>query len=402
MSPTQPTEHDLNARLSRQAERFDRLGGAELGLGQVLDRAGEIKRGRRMRASIVMAASVLAIAVPTALVASDRSRPEEPTPAPPSVRDVSPLTIDGLDAGDAPKIAYVQSGTVHLHDGSTVHPSGGQPVTVAEYAGGVVLGLRDEGGAVTARKLDDNDSWPMEGGFAVSGDDQLVAFVQPDGTPVVVSSSGTGDDKAAYSLPRVQRGSGFDAVAVNGQGCRATVELPCRVWVTSHGASPETWTSTAHDVADKVTGGFVTVTDVDTTDTLVVGITKVNEDLTTCSAVEPSTGSTPLWTTCDHRLRAFSPDDERLLAFGSIGDGLGDSQLAILDARTGKVELDLRTTEQAFITQTAWEDDTHVLATVFEHGAWAVLRIGLDGSREYAVAPVQGEDLDSPFVLASR
>ncbi len=402
MNPANHTEHDLSERLSRQAEQFEGLGGTDLDVSQVLDRAGEIRRGRRMRATMVMAACVLAIAVPTALVAVDRPGHHKPQPAPPSQVDRSALKIDGLDQGDAPKIAYIESGSLHLN-GYTYTSKGEHYVGVGKYDGGIMLAVRDANGDLTAHTLGTGPkgSWPMEGDFAVSGDGLLLAFVQPDGTPVVVSSRATGDDKQVYELPRIQRGSAFDAVQVSGEGCRP-IELPCMVYVTTHGASPESWTSTSHGIARKVPYGFSTVTDVDSTNTLVAGVVDVRDDLTTCSAVERSTELTPTWTTCDHRLLAFSPDDQRLLATAAVGDGIGDTRLAVLDAESGRVEVDLRTTEQAFISQMVWEDDSHVLATVFEGGRWAVLRIALDGRREYAVAPTPGEDIDSPFALASR
>jgi hypothetical protein len=394
------TEHDLNARLSRQAEQFDRLGGSDLDLGRVLDRAGEIRRGRRMRATIVMAACVLAIAVPTAIDSIDRGGDKGPQPAPPSQVDRSALTLDGLEQGDAPHIAYVQSGALH-RDGFTYTSKGERYVGVAELRNSTMLAVRDKEGNLTARALD-GDSWPMSGDFAASPGGEMVAFVQPDGTPVVVTSEGTRSARKSYTLPRVQRGSGFDAVAVNGQGCRAGVEPACMVWVTSHGSSPESWTSTAHGIAKKAGSAFDTVTDVDSTNTLLAGIVDVRDDLTTCSAVGRSTETTPTWSTCDYRLLDFSADDRRLLATGSVGDGIGETQLAVLDTQTGKVELDLRTADQVFIGQMVWEDDSHVLATVFQAGRWAVLRIGLDGRRQYAVAPVAAEDIDSPFALATR
>ena len=82
---------DLGTRLDLRADDFDRLGGTELDLQQVLARAGEIKRGRRLRATMVMAACVLAIAVPT-LIASVGRGGDKVQPAPPHQADSSPIT----------------------------------------------------------------------------------------------------------------------------------------------------------------------------------------------------------------------------------------------------------------------------------------------------------------------
>ena len=75
--------------------------------------------------------------------------------------------------------------------------------------------------------------------------------------------------------------------------------------------------------------------------------------------------------------------------------------MAILDAATGDVVIDLPTMQDAFITHVAWEDDEHLLAVVGEGTQAAILRIGLDGSREYAVPPTATEPYETPFVLPS-
>ena len=54
---------------------------------------------------------------------------------------------------------------------------------------------------------------------------------------------------------------------------------------------------------------------------------------------------------------------------------------------------------QATVSDAQWEASTDLLATVFENGKWAVVRIGSDGSPEYAVPPVAGEDVENPFTL---
>ncbi|HEX7717580.1 MAG TPA: hypothetical protein VF416_09850 [Marmoricola sp.] len=397
---------DLGTRLARRADDFDRLGGTELDLQQVLARAGEIKRGRRLRATMVMAACVLAIAVPT-LIASVGRGGDKVQPAPPHQADSSPITLAGLDTGAKPRTGWIQDNVWHGPTGREIQWTGGRVTAVAPLADALLVATSDENGQRASLVPTEGngpgtvESWPIDGSIAVSADGDLAAFVKPDGTPEVVESHGA--STRTYRLPRIQRGSGFNAVAVEGgQGCSATAQPSCRVWVTSSGASPESWVSTRGGIARKPLPSVRSVTDVDRTGTTAAAIIDVREDLTTCSAAVDVTGGAQLWATCDHRLEEFSPDGARVLAAGSVGDGIGETQLAVLDARTGKVEVDLRTADQAFVARMEWEDDTHVLATVFEGGRWAVLRIGLDGRREYAVPPVAGEDLDSPFVLAAH
>lgn len=396
---------DLHERLAREADGFFRRGGTTLELDQVLDRAGEIKRGRRMRATLLMAACMLAIAVPSVLVAIDRDATTEPSPARRTHVDDSPLTLGDLKVGDSPQGGYSEDGTWQLRVAANGLGSlRGRVVAAAAVKDGVMVAMRTQSGETTAHFIysqggTSERSWPMAdaSGFAVSEGGTVAAFVEPDGTPVVVQDRGT----RSLDLPRIPRGSGFTAVAVEGEDCAVRSGDACKVFVATNGAQPESWLVTPslvvptdpelHQLADVWTGDVA------------AGITAVHDDLTTCSAVETGGQSGTGWATCRHRFKAFSPDGTRLLATASAGDGMGDSELAVLDSRTGKVQLDLRTAQGAVITQMVWEDDEHVLAVVFEKGRWAVLRIGLDGSREYAVEPLRSADsTESPFVLPTR
>ena len=50
-----------------------------------------------------------------------------------------------------------------------------------------------------------------------------------------------------------------------------------------------------------------------------------------------------------------------------------------------------------------WEDAEHVLVVTYQDGQWAVVRLGVDGSMEYAVGPRRGSmDDRSPFQLQTR
>jgi hypothetical protein len=389
------SNHDLSDRLTSEADQFYARGGTDLDMRQVLDRAGEIRRGRRMRATMLMAACVLAIAVPTALVASHRDTHPAPTPAHTVRIDRSPLTLDGLETGSEPRGGYVRDSALHS-DGFDYTLDGERIAGFARFSGGLVVAVQNAAGDLRARRIGAAQTWPLAGGFTVSKGGHVVAFVQPDGTPVVLQSGET-----AYELPRIPRGSGFDAVAVAGEDCQETATNPgCTVWVASSGRTPESWVSTSHGSADLASTRLLRLADV-VEGRWVAGITKVADD-GSCSEVEAIDTATALWATCEHRFLAFSPDGTHLLASSAYADGMGDSELAILDSDTGKTVLDLRTADQAVLTQLVWEDASHVLADLYQDGRWAVVRIGLDGHREYAVPPVPGNDSDgSPFVLPS-
>lgn len=393
-------DHDLTTRLARKADEFSRRGGTELDIHQVVARAGEIKRGRRMRASIVMAASVLAIAAPTALVALDDAGETAPTPAPAVDFDHSTITLTGLSRGKEPQTGHVSDGRFRgAGDEVDLGAVAGRITDVAALRGGYLVAAQTESGERQVTFVDQSgnasaESRRVEGGFARSDDGQVGAFVQPDGVPVLVRDGGRG----WTDLVKVPDGVGADAVAVTGEDCAVALDA-CSVWVNTSSPETMTWTVDAEGARASTQKPLRRVTDV--AGQRVAGITEVRDD-GTCSAVLDLDGSVPLWSTCEHRFVAFSPDGTRLLATGSYGDGLGDRQVAILDAESGDVLLDLPVTDMAFVSEMVWEDDTHVLAEVFEQGRWAVLRIALNGTREYAVAPVAGEDVESPFMLPTR
>jgi hypothetical protein len=400
------TDDDLTRSLEREADQFARRGGTPLDIGQVLDRAGEIRRGRRMRATMVMAACVLAIAIPTALVAVNHDGTRDPSPAPAPKVDTTPLSLTDLHQGPAPKNGYATSEEWHPPEGRAERWAADARATgIARVGDGFVVALSDNrgdqlvevvasrSGAVPGTK---HTVYDLSGGLAVSSGGRVAAFVKPDGTPVVVQDGG----RTTYEMPKIPRGTGFDAVAVTGEDCKETAtSAGCTVWVTSNGRKPEAWVSTSHGFVDRANSRLRSVADV-VGGRLVAGITTVTDE-GSCSEVE-SADDVALWNTCDHRFLSFSPDGSCLLASAAYADGLGDSELAVLDSATGKAQLDLRTTDGAVITQMVWEDDHHLLAAVYEQGQWAVLRIGLDGTREYAVAPVAGEDVDPPFVLPAH
>ena len=80
-------------------------------------------------------------------------------------------------------------------------------------------------------------------------------------------------------------------------------------------------------------------------------------------------------------------------------DGFGQRSVVFLDADGTVVHQFLSKGRGATVLQTAWEDADHVLAVLYERGRWSVVRLGVDGSAELAVGPVEGADLDRPFVL---
>jgi hypothetical protein len=398
------TERDLNTSLAREANRFFEDGGAPLDLGQVLDRAGEIRRGRRMRATMLMAACVLAIAVPTALLSTRGHHEAAVTPAGHGKVAGSSLTLVGLDQGPSPHGGYAEAGQLHLAGGPIRVTTGSDAiVAIAPINGAYLLATRGEGGDLTARVVDDRGgaiarTWPMEGGFAVSDGGNVGAFVEPDGTVVAVQDAGS----LFFEVAKIPMGSGFGAIAVQGENCSGRSEQAgCKVYATTSDQKPQTYVAAPHDIVALAIDTSLRKTVDVAADGRLAGMVS-STDTGSCSQVV--TGDlTLLWKTCEHRFLSFSPTGDHLLASSAYADGMGDSQVAVLDSATGKTLLDLKTADQAVTTQVVWEDDSHLLAVVIDQGRWAVVRIGLDGSRELALPPVADSgDLASAYVLPSR
>lgn len=393
------SENDLTTQLSREAERFDGLGGTTLEIGQVLDRAGAIKRGRRMRASMVMAAVVLAVAVPTTLIVTNGGHDKPVTPSHRAAVDTSPLALAGLREGASPAHGYSADGTWQLPVAANgLSALRGRVADAVAVKDGVMVAMRTGGGEQTAWFIyaqggTSEQSWPIEGGFAVSDGGTVAAFVEPDGTVVAVQDRGT----QSFELGRIPAGSGFSAVGVQGESCSGRSQAAsCTVYVTTAGQEPRTYVATPDQEPRELDTGLLAVDDV-AADGRVAGMLSATDD-GSCSEVLASS-LRPVWKTCDHQLGSFSPDGEHLSAFPAYVDGAGSSELAVLDARTGAVVLDLHTIKDAYVAQVVWEDETHLLAVVGQGSRAAILRIGLDGSREYAVPPTEGEPYVPPFVL---
>ena len=391
-------ERDLSTRLAHEADQFFTKGGAPLEIGQVLDRAGEIRRGRRMRATMLMAACLLAVAVPTALLAT-RGHETPVQPAHQAKVDSSPLSLHGLDQGAGPFPGYLADHAWHPPQGGAIDLSGlDDPIReVAAFEGGFLVATQTESGDLSANVVQSNgtivgEARPMEGGFAVSDTGAAAGFAAPDGTAYLVTADGV------KTFMQVPRGTGFDAVAVSGT-CTGTPDdkEPCAVWVQSSGRKPASWFVTVN-AASTARSQYVDLADVRGNGSLAAGTTVVRDDLTTCSAVETTRTDEPGWTTCGHQMVAFSPDGKHVLAMPD-GDGLGPTGLVVYDADKGTKLLDLSVADQGYVRQMVWENDDQVLATVYQQGVWAVVRIGLDGARQYAVPPLTAQDDDEPPFL---
>ncbi len=58
--------------------------------------------------------------------------------------------------------------------------------------------------------------------------------------------------------------------------------------------------------------------------------------------------------------------------------------------------------EQLTVVGHVWEDDDHVLAQVYGAGTWTMLRLGVDGSAERILEPIQDDDFNPPYIFAQQ
>lgn len=416
-------QRDLAGELGRGLrDRVSSLHDAPFDLEDVKGRAGEIRRRRRIT-TVLVAAAVAAVVVPTAfLVAPGLNTSGEIPPAGPSPTIVSPsegrdeteppqpgerqeLDVSDLEAGEAPRMGYLEGGVIRLPDGSEIEPrtsrrpdgfaaapgSGGYAVTTRDDEGNRRVDIVDGQGVVQA-------TYPTPGGLAVTNGGTVV-WVTPGGAPSLLLPDG-GDLLALGTVPTRSP----DLVAVGGESCE-TVPAgrgECLAYVNDGGENGGAYVSRDDGSVAEASSRIIRLADVSPEGHL-VGIVEVKDDMSTCSVLEEPNGNVR-WKTCENRFVAFSPTGEHLLAVGSVGSGIGEGELAMYDAESGtRVTHWIGTRpESGFIGSMVWEDDEHVLATVHQGGQWSVVRFGLDGSMERALGPVAGEDVDPAFLLETR
>jgi hypothetical protein len=131
---------------------------------------------------------------------------------------------------------------------------------------------------------------------------------------------------------------------------------------------------------------------------LVTGMTKVDEMVPeSCWNLFEAAG-VPQWRKdrCDYTLGRFSPDERLMLGHPTYRDGPGDRVLAILDAETGRAFVEYNAEEMSLIADAVWEDETHVLATVYGEDGWHVMRLDTEGTMVDVSGPLPGAELETP------
>lgn len=350
------------------------------------------------RLLVALAAAPLALTLHSAPAGADPTSAPGPDRAAPT-RQV--FDVSGLDTGAAPRIAWSERTgagrtTIHGPDGTT--PADGAVSAFAPMGSGYVV---QTGGAlpprvrwIAADGTPGRREWRSGYGLAVSAGGGAVAFTGPRGRVRVVDSGGD----RVLRLPSVP-GRGLHSPAlVLGEDCRESATSDgCAVMVNST-RRPLSWTTSSHGLVDRTP--FQTVST--GVGRWLGGITS-RSDTGTCSALRR--GARTVWTTCRNQLSTISPDREHLVGTPAYSDGFGPTRLDLLAVADGdRVRSwtpDRRGRSATYFDQ-VWEDSEHLLVVTFQDDAWAVVRLGTDGSMEYAVAP-RGDDgdMERPLYLTT-
>jgi hypothetical protein len=384
-------EKDLLAHELRQ--RSAGVGGHPIGLDDVRDRARSIRR-RRNAVRGVVAAVVLAVAVPVGLsatdllgssgtpappVASQSGEPSPDKPAPTPGPDGSfPLTVHGLPQGDAAGVPYVVAKTHQLvtPDGTVDLPE--SYATVTPYNGGwLAIGSTQHPGKILMLDADLKVvHTDPAGGYdlAVSADRSHVAYAVAQGNDKVmlVNAPTDGTDPVTWMIDS----PGGEAVNPVGFLDNDTV----------------VYKAPATDVMGIArTGGTLTpvegllrIDDASEATGMISGLVSYGNEGGCSGVMDPASGRL-LWKSCGYSNLRFSPDGRLVVADAAYFDGPGSPTLTILDARTGDVVADFSPEQRdtvVGVTQAVWEDDDNVLAHVEEGMDQAMVRLGTDGSIE--------------------
>jgi hypothetical protein len=309
------------------------------------------------------------------------------------------LDVSDLDTGAAPRLAWSErtSGsrvTIHGPDGTT--PAAGNVRVFAPMGSGYVV---QTGGVrpprvrwIGADGTPGPREWRTGYGLAVSSGGEAVAFTGRRGQVRVIDSEGD----RVLRMPSVPGRGLHTPAVVLGEDCKESdTSNGCAIMVNST-RRPLSWVTSSHGIVDRTP--FQTVS---TGRGRWLGGIVSRTDTGTCNAMRR--GARTAWTTCRNQLSVISPDNQHLVGTPAYADGFGPTRLDLLDLRSGdrvrSFVADRKGRSATYFDQ-VWEDAEHLLVVTFQADEWAIVRIGTDGSMEYAVAPRRdGGDMEAPFHL---
>ena len=418
-------EDRLSRALHQQADAGP--GGTPIGIDDVRRSARQLRR-RRSTFVAAAAAVVVVVAVPIALGATGNDRADAPVApagspdptvdsAPPSpsaavtpVESPSPgtatassttgtageairlLSAENAGHGYEPRLGYLQGATLHQADGTTTRLPAGYLDVTSYHGGWLATGRANQGTEVVTIAADGTvtDTQPGAPELALSADGTEVSWLTGDGPSTLHQAivSGMSDSVGDQQVPGAAEPVGFVG--------------PGRVVYETRTSKPQVRV-TDFSGHDRAVDGLLTAGGTYQPDGLVSGMVSAGTS-GSCWVVRSVDRADDLWRTCDFSLGRFSPDGRRVIGYSAYRDGLGDQEVAILDARTGRVLQHWQThpTGTGFAHQVVWEDDGHLLVSWFEKQQWSVLRLSVDGSTSTALGPQAGRSDQPPWELTGR
>jgi hypothetical protein len=299
-----------------------------------------------------------------------------------------------LSAGREPKVAWRDADGV-LHAGSKrISLTGGDVFDVAVLGDRIVtagldgaskpeIQVRDASGSITAR-------YPREDGRLVTNRDHtIVAWVAPGGVVTVLQD---GHDQP-MDLTHPSRGAQVEAIAVTGHDCfkgpEEVVGGGCSVYISVHKDTSSTpMVASSHGFTERVGSTLTELMDASDTGALVGIRNPTSRRL--CTRYESEKTS---YDNCDFLASSFSPDGKRLVAYPPVvTEGVATNQISLREAKTGRNLATVRSPKGTYsIYRAVWEDNTHVLLSIADgEDGWSIVRVGIDGTAETAVAPRTG------------
>jgi hypothetical protein len=359
-------------------------------------------------AVLALALSAAPLATPLAAYAASRPHPRDESVAHAAgTTGARPLPVSGLAVGDDPKIPYAfasqpdfGSGNWRLRrpDGTTLRlpsltwgswaPMGDGAIGMAGTEAGPELQQVSAAGRLRTRMVE-------HFGLAVSPDQEIVGWLGDHGTPHVVEGGGS----RHFDMPKLIHGGAIAALA-GSETCKEEEPEGGGCTVFANGSS-RVWVADSHGIVATI-GPMLQVSDVNQSGRVTGEVSRGRPQHRACWGVFRATGHR-VFRTCDFFLDSFSPDGRRVLAERSQVRWDSIRRLAILD-RNGNA---LRTwtfhaTRSRSLSQLTWEDSHHLLGVLQSHGRWGLVRIGTDGTVEYAGAPVDQVNEFSPYDLPKR
>ena len=368
----------------------------------VAGRAGRIRRNRRIAGAVAVAA-VTAVVIPTVLSVTGGPRagrdlqPTLPSPSAPAQVSRTTLTLDGLARGDAPGIEYFTADGVVLPDRGLVRTDQNYQALVpsdADGGPGGYVAVEPDGQhlRVLTKDFEPQSGSAKTQSFVTDTQRGHYAFVAVEAGAQTLVSRDTADFQGGMTWPLPTTGVA-DVAGYLGDD-RILVEN-----VDQNDGSSDLRIAEPDGSLTPVRGYLGALSTSPEADAFAVQTSDGPDG--PCFGVVDATSLSERWTTCDYKLGAFSPDGHYVLATSPLADGMGPREVEVLDAGTGGLVASFKPAKssQLFMVGVTWDSADTFLAGTYEGTTGAILRMGVDGSLEEAVAPVHVDDVfgDLPF-----